>query len=145
MKLTLSILLTVADFTVSTAINATEPTTTKTSNPIAHLVADLSSSHGLWINGIDQVVNLPKTASIEQVIEQVFQTARLEKGWVTSYTILKIRQVHIQVSTPDLYTAVLVRTTLGKKAVLLRYQERFGSWWYRVYDANRTYYEKISA
>ncbi|HEY2328353.1 MAG TPA: hypothetical protein VGI63_00895 [Verrucomicrobiae bacterium] len=113
-----------------------------TPDPIDQLVTDLSSTHGFWINGIGRDVILPKTASPEQVIKQVFHTAFFDKGQVTSYKILNIRQVHIQGVSPELYTAVLVQTNFGKKIVLLKYQEHFASWWNRVYDANRTRYEK---
>ena len=111
-----------------------------TPDPIDHLVADLSATHGFWTNGIGRDIVLLKTASTEQVVEQVFKTAIFEKGRVTTYKILKVRQVHIQVNTPELYTAVLVQTDLGKKITLFRFQEHFGNWWYRVYDANKAHY-----
>jgi type IV pilus biogenesis protein CpaD/CtpE len=114
-------------------------------DPIDHLVADLSSTHGFWVNGLGMNVKLPKTASPEQVVEQVFQTATFEKGRVTSYKFLKVRQVHIQFYSPESYTAALVQTNFGEKIVLFKYEEDFGSWWNRVYDANRTYFKKKSA
>ncbi|MGH7954227.1 MAG: hypothetical protein ACREFE_20220 [Limisphaerales bacterium] len=114
-------------------------------DPINHLVADLSSTHGFWINGIGRNIQLPKTASTEQLVEQVFKITIFQSGRVTSYKILKIRQVEISVSQPESYTAVLCQTSLGEKIVLLRFQEHFGSWWNRVYDAGKTYYEKKSA
>jgi hypothetical protein len=115
-------------------------------DPIDHLVADLTATHGFWINGIGINVRLPKTASTEQVIAQVFQTAIFEHGRVTSYKIMKVRQVEIPVSKPESYTAVLCQTNLGEKIVLIRFEESFGSWWNRTYDANKAhYYEKKSA
>jgi hypothetical protein len=117
-----------------------------TPDPIDHLVADLSATHGFWINGIGRDIQLPKTASTEQVVEQVFKTAIFQNGRATSYKILKIRQVEISVGEPESFTAVLCQTSLGEKIVLIRFQEHSGSWWDRVYDANKAhYYEKKSA
>ena len=66
-----------------------------TPDPVDHLVADLDATHGFWINGIGMDIRLPKTASTERVVEQVFKTAIFQSGRVTSYKILKIRQVGI--------------------------------------------------
>ncbi len=65
------------------------------------------------MNGLYQSVDLPQTASPEQVVQQVFQRAE-----VTSYKILKIRGIHM----PELYTAVLAQTNRGEKVVLIQYQ-----------------------
>ena len=106
-----------------------------TRDPIDTLVTRLSSS-GLWREGPSAIINLPQTASIEQVLDALFHTTPLARGWVSSHKILKIRrQVHVP---PNFYTVVLVQTNLGEKIVLLRY-ERLASqasrWWIRVYDA----------
>ena len=125
-----------------------------TPDPIDHLVADLSATHGLWINGIGVGIDSPKTASTEQLVEQVFKKALFNTGRatppvvesVTSYKILRIRQVRIQGIKVEKYTAVLVQTNLGEKIVLLKFQEDFGHWWFRYYDANQAhYYEKKPA
>ena len=100
-----------------------------TPDPIDRLVTDLSATHGLWVNGIDQGVDLPKTASPKQVVQQVFRMAG-----ITRYKFLKIREVRIPVGMPEeLYTAVLAQTSPGEKIVLIRYE--LGHWWYRIYDA----------
>jgi hypothetical protein len=80
------------------------------------------------------------------VVKLVFQDAIFNKGRVTNYNILKVREVHIRVSGPEsesfTFTAVLAYTGLGEKIVLLKYSEHYGFWWYWVYDANGTRYEK---
>jgi hypothetical protein len=75
------------------------------------------------------IIKLPATALTEDVVSKV-----LERQF-GSYKILKIRQVHIQGSLPDLYTAVLVQTSAGDKIVLLKYGGEAVGWWSRIYDA----------
>lgn len=102
-------------------------------DPIDRLVADASASH-FWLSGAFPLLGLPETASPEQVIKRIFEKWDFDKkGFVTSYRILKIRQVHIRGSLPDLYTAALVQTNFGKKIVLFRYGGY--EWWSRVCDA----------
>jgi hypothetical protein len=104
---------------------------------IDRLIAKLSSSHGLWQNGMFPKLDLPATASTEQVVTQVFQKTSFEKGRVAKSRIVQARQVRIQDSWPNEFTAVLVETDLGRKIVLLQYvSERLG-WWSRVYDAEQ--------
>ena len=114
-------------------------------DPIDRLVADLLSSYGLWENGVFPILGLPETASTDEVVAKTFKMTGFDKGQVTSYKVLKIRQVHIRGSLPDLYTAVLVQTDFGEKIVLLKYVGASVGWWSRVYDANHTYYKQPSA
>jgi hypothetical protein len=122
----------------------------RTPDSIDGLVADLSSTHGMWVNGYFLDIRLPETAPTQQVVEQVFKQAIFDtgratppvSGKVTSYKILKIRRVHIpDFSQSDGYTAVLVETNFGEKIILLK---SGSSWWCRYYDANRIYYAKSS-
>ena len=102
---------------------------------IEALVARLSSSHGLWVNGVFPTLDLPAAASTEQVVARVFQMTGFDKGHVSSHRILETRQVRIGDSFPDAtYTAVLVDTDLGRKIVLLQYSSPSVGWWSRVYD-----------
>ena len=120
-----------------------------TSDPIDRLVADLSSTDGMWVNGYWQGVTLPKTASPNQIVEQYFKESYFDTGrttppvtgHITNYTILKIRQVDISYSNQhDLRTAVLAQTSFGEKIILLKsYRD---DWTCRAYDANG-YYGKI--
>jgi hypothetical protein len=112
--------------------------TVTTPDPIDRLVANYSVSHGFWESGIFPDLNLPQTASQEQVIKRSLEMHGFTKEQVASHTILKIRQVHIPGNYPDLYTAALVRTSVGEKIVLFQYKEPAFGWWSRVDDANRT-------
>jgi len=102
-------------------------------DPIENLVARLSSNH-FWENGEYPNLGLPATASTEQVVSRVFQMIGFDRGHVTSHKILKVREVHIPGSLPDIYTAVLVETNFGKKIVILKYVRESVGWWSRVYD-----------
>jgi hypothetical protein len=112
---------------------AATPTAT-VSDPIERLVADFSASYGLWENGTFPMLGLPETASTDEVVAKTFKMTGFDKGQVTSYKILKIRQAHIRGSLPDLYTAVLVQTDFGEKIVLFKYVGSSVGWWSRVYD-----------
>ena len=103
-----------------------------TPDPVDQLVNDLSSSHGLWEKGLFPIIKLPATAPIGEVVSEVLERQ------VASYKILRVRQVHIRGSLPDLYTAVIVQTNVGEKIVLFQYQLPAFGWWSRVEDANRT-------
>jgi hypothetical protein len=103
-------------------------------DPIAALVARLSATHGLWINGMFPDLDLPTTASTQQVLEQVFKKTGFDKGNVRTFQIIETRQVQIPATGfSDAFTAVLVETDLGRKIVLLKSSSV--SWWSRVYDA----------
>lgn len=102
---------------------------------IETLVSRLSSSHGLWENGLFPKLDLPASASTEQVVARVFQMTGFDKGRVENYHILEIRRVRIPWAGLDSYTAVLVDTELGKKIVLLKHEGPAVGWWSRVYDA----------
>jgi hypothetical protein len=104
---------------------------------IDRLVNSLSSSHGLWQNGLSPVIELPATASTEEVVSKVLARQ------ATSYKILKVRYVHIQGSLPDLYTAVIVETDVGEKIVLFKYEGQAVGWWSRIYDAKTSSNRKI--
>ena len=112
--------------------------TVTTPDPIGRLVADYSASHGFFVSGIIPDLNLPKTASQEQVIRKALEAHGFTKEQAASGKILTIRQVHIQDIYPDLYTAALVRTSVGEEIVLFQYQEPAFGWWSRVEAANRT-------
>ena len=107
-----------------------------TSDPVDRLVAKLSSSHGLWRNGGSPIPGLPATASTDQVVSRVFQMTGFVRGHVTTHRILTVRKVRIPGDLPDIYTAVVTDTDLGRKIVLLRYEGPAAGWWSRVYDAD---------
>ena len=125
---------------------STEPAAAK-SDPIATLVETLSASH-LWRNGIFLSVELPATASADEVIAGMFEKLSLDEGQVTRYRILETRLVQIPKNLPYTnipgvrttetlpytYIAALVRTDYGDKIVLLKYRGPQIGWWSRVYD-----------
>jgi len=104
-------------------------------DPIEQLVAELSATHGMWENGDFPVLDLPQTASPEDVIKKRFSMGLLIRE-AAHYQILKIRQIHIPIAEigSDLYTAVVVRLDSGDKIVLIKYCGPKIGWWSRVYD-----------
>lgn len=64
-----------------------------TQDPIDGLVSNLSATHGTWVNGVSMGINLSKTASTSEVIAQVFEMPAFGTEKVTTYKMLKIRQV----------------------------------------------------
>jgi len=101
------------------------------------LVADLSSSHGIWLNGFPPPsVDLRQSATFQQVVAEVFRKADFDPGRVTSYRILKTRRVQIADNYPESYIAVLADTNLGKKIVLMYYDQTGRYWWRRIYNVN---------
>lgn len=99
-----------------------------TTDPIDQLVARLSASHGMWNMGLSSGVNMPKTATPEEVIKR-----RIPEG--AHYKILSMRQIHIPGTVgAETYTAALIQADSGQKIVIAGYIQAVG-WWTRVYDA----------
>jgi hypothetical protein len=134
----------IADDTISTCgssdyyiLPITSGLTEHMNNSVDNLVTILSSNP-LWQNGVSPTIDLPPTASTEQVIAKYFESVSFDEGKVSSTNILEIRNVQIRGSLPDSYTAVRVSTNLGEKIVLLQYSGKM--WWSKVYD--KAYYSK---
>jgi len=107
---------------------------------IERLVARLSASRGLWLNGVTPRIDLPATAPVADVVAQLFQKSAPAVGAVTRHDIIESRQVRIPTHPADIgpdatYTAVLVDTNLGRRVVLMQYGPPSGGWWSRSYDA----------
>lgn len=119
-----------------TATDFPTDSTGMTSDPIDGLVRRLSSSYGLWQNGLFKPIDLPASAPAEAVVAQVYKNANLYQGGkATNYQIIKRRQVQIGDNVKgNNYIAVLVDTNVGGKVVLLQYDEQSKQWWNRVYD-----------
>jgi hypothetical protein len=98
-------------------------------DPIDTWVTQLDAEP-LWQNGTSPLLDLPQTATTQQVAAKVFQMTGFS-GHDKPYKILEIRKVHINGCLPGLYTAVLAETNYGKVVVLLQYN---GGWWSRVLD-----------
>ena len=80
-----------------------------------------------WKNGISPRLDLPKTASTEELVAKVLAGRK--------YKILETRKVWIEGGGPgsDTYTAILVETGSQKQVVLLQFD---GSWWSHVVDVS---------
>jgi hypothetical protein len=104
---------------------------------IDRLVARLSSSDGLWKNGLFPRLDVPATASTEHLVTAAFQKTSVDGRRVATFRIVEHRQVRIPGTPPDGYTAVLAETDLGTRIVLLQHLSKQLGWWSRVYDAEQ--------
>ena len=112
-------------------VNKPKPTTP--TDPIDTLAKRLSATSGIWVNGLSPALELPESASSEEIVAKFFQSVSYDEGPVTRHQILETRPVQITDTLPNpKYTAVLVDTNLGRKVLL--YQYSVGGWWTRVYD-----------
>jgi hypothetical protein len=84
--------------------------------------------------GMYSPMRLPRTASPEQLIARIIETTSFAGGKVKTYQAAEVRMVRIS-GVP--YTAVLIETNVGRKIVLLRYEEHVAGWWSRIYDVKR--------
>jgi len=91
-------------------------------DPISRVVRNESSSSG-FPSGLYSTIKLPSTASEAEVVTKILSRP---------VKILTKREVSIK---DELYKAILVETTSGRKVVLIRYDEnRKTGWWSRVYE-----------
>lgn len=102
---------------------------------VDRLVGKLAESHGLWQNGASPKLDLASTATLDQVVSEVFKLVSFDSGNVTSFAIRHTREVQIPDSLPGKYTAILVDTNLGGKIVLVSRDTPSLGWWTRVYEA----------
>ena len=113
---------------LSVGLRQRRPIRLTASSPIIRL--------GMWENGMFPVLGLPKTATPEQVIKRTFEMIGFDKGHVTSYTILDMRQVRF-VAACQTCTRGTRQDQFGEKIVLFKYVGPKVGWWTRVVDANR--------
>jgi hypothetical protein len=105
-----------------------------TPDPIDRLVADYTATRGMWVNGIYPILDLPQTASQEQVIKRALEMHGYAGEQAASCKILKVRHIYIPPSYPNdvgLFAA-LVQMKVGEKIVLFKYEGK--DWWSRVCD-----------
>ena len=80
-------------------------------------------------------IDLPATASPDQLISTLSKLGEFSGMQITSYKILEVRRVQDKTfRPPDDYTAVQLRTNLGQRFVLLRPEEDGHGWYYKVYE-----------
>jgi hypothetical protein len=101
-------------------------------DPIAKLVANLSRSQTeggmIFPSGPYHRISSSPTAPMTEVVAQAFKYSFRDRSAATNFTILTIRQVRIcgyaelaRLGDVD-YTAVLVRTALGQRILLLQFR-----------------------
>jgi hypothetical protein len=101
------------------------------SDPIDRVIARFN---GLSMNGLVSGLELPSTASPEEVVKNALEKAEQRIGRVTSCQIMEIRYFRFGSASNSIFTAALVQTNVGKKIVLFA-NEHPKFWWHRVYDA----------
>lgn len=104
-----------------------------TADPVEAVAETLRPSRGMWANGMSPLIELPESTALDRVLDKVFKGTSFDGGRVSYYKILETRTVQIE----EPYTAVLVKTNLGRKVVLLKYTKAGGGfrdlWWSRVF------------
>lgn len=119
------------------AVACTDPSSrneaSANTDAIQELVDRLSADRsGEWVNGLYPKLDLPRSATVEEVFDRMFQRVSFDDGRVTRFRILELRGVVIESLRPEQYNAAVVETDLGRKLVLFR-RERL-DWWTRVYE-----------
>jgi hypothetical protein len=118
----------------------TKPTV---ADPIDTLVTNLNASHGLWINGMYPIIELPADAKTEQVLAAAVKMTGFDQGHIKTYKIVEVRTVQINTGRAEPYSAALVESDLGMKIFLFK-AERSNRWWTRFYDVPKKEQNKPS-
>jgi hypothetical protein len=106
---------------------------TKPSDAIQALVDRLSADPtGEWTHSLHPKLDLPPSATVEEVIDRMFQVVSLEGSRVTEFRVLELRGVAIGSQPAERYNAARVYTNVGEKIVLFRREAQ--DWWTRIYD-----------
>jgi hypothetical protein len=103
------------------------------SRPGAAQLEELSKSP-LWTNGLSPKLDLPKTATADELLAKIFRVVSFDRGKVTKHRILEQRTLKIGGETEP-YAAYRVDTDQGQKIVLMRYEGPAVGWWSRIFDA----------
>ena len=103
-------------------------------DPLEAIVA-ATTGGPTWLNGTFPIVDLPRSAPKEVVVAKVLSLWRwAPKG--TQYRIAEIKEIHIPDVSTDPYTAVLLKTDVGDRVLLLQYQDgasgSYARWWSQV-------------
>ena len=104
------------------------------SDPIATLVDELSANP-MWENGMSPLIDLPKTATPEEVVAAYFANTTDQKGKITNFDIQEKKTVKIPGSLPDTYTAVWCGTDFGGRILLMKYRSPESGWWTKSFEA----------
>ena len=104
-----------------------------TPDPIDALVRELNASHGLWINGLYPIIELPPDAKPNEVLDQAIQLVGFDQGHIQSYRIQEVREVQLNTGQMETFGAALIQTNLGPKIFVFK-PEKENRWWTRFYD-----------
>ena len=100
-------------------------------DPIGKLTQKLDETQGEWLNGLNQELGLPPTATSDEVLLKIIAANHLG----TNIRIQELRKdwpIRGFDPSGDHFTAVLVEVDAGKRIILFR---RDGdSWWSRVFE-----------
>jgi len=103
------------------------------SDAIQQLVDRLSADASAeWNSGMYPNLGLEASATVEEVLDRLFQMVSFNDGQVTEFSVTELRGVVIGAQPPERYNAATVDTNLGTKIVLFRWQRQ--DWWTRAYD-----------
>ena len=103
------------------------------SDAIQALVDRLSADPtGEWTRSLHPKLDLPPSATVEEVIDRMFQVVSLEGDRVTEFRVLELRGVVIGSQPAERYNVARVYTNTGEKVVLFRREQE--DWWTRIYD-----------
>jgi len=86
--------------------------------------------------GLAPTIDLPATASVEEVLKAMFAIVSFTPGRVTRHSVLGSRRVSIPTADPHEFLAVTVDTNLGQKIVLMQHQGPRVGWWTRAYPGS---------
>jgi hypothetical protein len=100
------------------------------------LVSRLNSSHGLWVNGIYPIIDLPPDAKPGEVVNLAIKITEFDQGHIKTYKMQEIREVRLNTGQLESYQAALIESDLGTKIFLFK-PERNNRWWTRFYDVQR--------
>lgn len=113
------------------AVSATAPASAALSkadnDAIDRLVARLRKSP-LWSNGLFPKLDLPATATTEEVLAAMF--AATSSGKANRHQVLLEREVSLSSST---YKALVVESDQGQQIVLMQHHGDRTGWWTRVF------------
>jgi hypothetical protein len=100
-------------------------------NPIESLTRSLNETGGMWINGVSPLLDLPQTATGDEVLLKIIAVNRLGTN-VRSLELRKDWPIQVAASGGDRFTAALVETDSGKRIILFRWEGN--TWWSRVFE-----------
>jgi hypothetical protein len=103
-------------------------------DPIEALARRLNSDP-LWPNGEAPTISLLSNAAPKEVVASAVKMWGFDRGHIKTYQILEVR--NIQLAAMPGCSAALVRSDLGTKILLFRYErhDKMSFWWARFYDA----------